>query len=323
MGMDIALIILGIALLLVSGEVIVKYASLFANSMGISTLVVGLTVVAFGTSTPELAVNILAAMRGSGGVSFGNIVGSNIANIGLVVGVSAILTTLHIEANIVRKEMARMIFVTAVFTALVLMGGQHVIGRVDGAILLALFCTYLYLMYKESTKEEEEHPPANKSSGRHKKKKPGQRAALYVFLTFAGLAGLWIGGDITVDAAVSLARRLEVSDAVIGLSVVAIGTSLPELVVSINATLKGNTSLAIGNIVGSNIFNLLLVAGASSFITPFGIPGGGILDLIVMGAFSAALMFFAWTHRFCIKRWEGFALLAGYVTYVGLRLYHG
>ena len=318
MSMDIALIIFGIALLLVSGEVIVKYASLFADSLGISTLVVGLTVVAFGTSTPELAVNILAALRGSGGVSFGNIVGSNIANIGLVVGISAILTTLHIEAAIVKKEMPRMLFVTAAFTALVLLGGQHVIGRVDGAILLVLFGTYLYLMYKEATKGEKH--PAENSAVRHKKEALGQRAALYVFLTFAGLAGLWAGGSITVEAAVSLARRLDISDAVIGLSVVAVGTSLPELVVSVNATLKGNTSLAIGNIVGSNIFNLLLVAGASSFISPFGIPGGGILDLMVMVAFSLILILFAWTHNFRIKRWEGGLLLAAYVSYIVLRV---
>ena len=319
MLLDIVAISAGIALLLISGEVIVKYASLFADSMGISTLVVGLTVVAFGTSTPELAVNILAALRGSGGVSFGNIVGSNIANIGLVVGISAILTTLHIEAAIVKKEMPRMIFVTAAFTALVLMGGQRVIGRVDGAILLVLFGAYLYLMYKESTKDES-HLPAENRAVRHKKEALGQRAALYVFLTFAGLGGLWAGGDITVDAAVSLARKLDVSDAVIGLSVVAVGTSLPELVVSVNATLKGNTSLAIGNIVGSNIFNLLLVAGASSFITPFGIPNGGILDLMVMVAFSLILMLFAWTHGCRIKRWEGGLLLAAYVSYIVLRV---
>ena len=123
-----------------------------------------------------------------------------------------------------------------------------------------------------------------------------------------------------MDAAVSLARRLEVSDAVIGLSVVAVGTSLPELVVSVNATLKGNTSLAIGNIVGSNIFNLLLVAGASSFISPFGIPNGGILDLMVMVAFSLAFILFAWTHGCRIKRWEGALLLAAYVSYIVLRV---
>ncbi len=325
MVLDILAISAGIALLLVSGEVIVKYASLLAENLGISALVVGLTVVAFGTSAPELAVNILAALRGSGGVSFGNIVGSNIANIGLVVGVSAVLTTLHIEAGIVKKEMPRMLFVTAAFTALVLMGSQHVIGRMDGAILLALFAIYLYLMYKEATKGEEQHP-VNKSSAKpvedkHEKKKTGQRAALYVLLTFAGLAGLWAGGAITVEAAISLARKLDVSDAVIGLSVVAIGTSLPELVVSVNATLKGNTSLAIGNIVGSNIFNLLLVGGASSFISPFGVPAGGGIDLLVMGAFSVILIFFSWTHCFCIKRWEGFLLLAAYVSYIVFRVF--
>ncbi len=324
---DILAISAGIALLLVSGEVIVKYASLLADRLGISALVVGLTVVAFGTSAPELAVNILAALKGNGGVSFGNIVGSNIANIGLVVGISAILTTLHIEANIVKKEMARMLFVTAAFTALVLMGSQRVIGRMDGAILLALFGGYLYLMYRETTKEVEPHP-AKKSAAapvadKHKKGKTDQRAVLYTLFTFAGLAGLWAGGAITVEAAVSLARGLEVSEAVIGLSVVAVGTSLPELVVSVNATLKGNTSLAIGNIVGSNIFNLLLVAGASSFITPFGVPAGGGVDLLVMGVFSVILMYFSWTHRFCIKRWEGIVLLAGYLIYMGLRFYMG
>ena len=124
---------------------------------------------------------------------------------------------------------------------------------------------------------------------------------------------------MTVEAAVSLARRLEISEAVIGLSVVAIGTSMPELVVSVNATIKGNTSLAIGNIVGSNIFNLLLVAGASSFIAPFAIPKGGTLDLVVMVAFTFILILFAWTHRYCIKRWEGALLLAAYVSYIAFR----
>ena len=316
MGMDIVMIIFGIALLLVSGEVIVKYASLFAKEFGISTFVVGLTIVAFGTSTPELAVNILAALKGNGGVSFGNIVGSNIANIGLVVGVSAILTTLSIEAIVVKKEMTRMLFITIAFIAITLIGGNRVIGRVDGAILLVMFGLYLYLIYRESRNEMSLNMENTRPNKKH-----GKRVGLYALITLAGLAGLWIGGNITVEAAVSLARKLDVSDAIIGLSVVAVGTSLPELVVSVNATLKGNASLAMGNIVGSNIFNLLLVAGASSFVTPFGVPAGGVFDLMVMLGLSLVLMIFAWTHNFKIKRWEGFLLLLAYVSYIVFRVY--
>ena len=161
----------------------------------------------------------------------------------------------------------------------------------------------------------------NGKRNNHRNKKHGQRVGLYALITLAGLAGLWIGGNITVEAAVSLARKLDVSDAIIGLSVVAIGTSLPELVVSVNATLKGNASLAMGNIVGSNIFNLLLVAGASSFVTPFGVPAGGVFDLMVMLGLSLVLMIFAWTHNFKIKRWEGFLLLLAYVSYIVFRVY--
>ena len=283
MAIEILFITLGIALLLCSGEVLVKNVSLLAKSMGVPTLVVGMTVVAFGTSAPELAVNTIAAIEGKSGISFGNIVGSNIANIGLILGCSALARVLVMEPLVIRKDIPMMLLATA------------------------------------ASSGDLSHPFARHAMEHHTEEET--RAILKrSALTAAGFVGLWAGGDMTVSAASNIAESLGVSEAVIGLSVVAVGTSLPEFVVSIIAASRGSTALAIGNVVGSNIFNMLLVMGVCSFIAPIEMPEGGMLDLAVMGAFSLLMLVFATTHHRSILRWEGGLMLLGYVAYISIRV---
>jgi cation:H+ antiporter len=319
MAIEILFITLGIALLLCSGEVLVKNVSLLAKAMGVPTLVVGMTVVAFGTSAPELAVNVLAATQGKSGISFGNIVGSNIANIGLILGCSALARVLVMEPLVIRKDIPMMLVATIVFTALGLALNPGVFGRAEAGVLLVLFCAYLVVMYIEASSGDPSHPFARHAIEHHTEE---ETRALWKYsaLTAVGLVGIWAGGDMTVNAASKIAESLGVPEAIIGLSVVAVGTSLPELVVSVIAATRGSTALAIGNVVGSNIFNLLLVMSACSIIAPVEVPEGGVLDLAVMGAFSVLMLIFATTHRRSILRWEGGLMLLGYIAYIAYRV---
>jgi len=303
----------GISLLVAGGEILVRHASILAHRAGISTLVVGLTVVAFGTSAPELAVNTMAALKGNGGISFGNIVGSNIANIGLILGIAASARALSISRHVIDVEMPRMIVISVVFSIMAF-GGS--LNRLDGLALLALFAYYIFLMYGESVKGMREQKETSRAS---KHKVANHVLARSAVLVVAGLAALWAGGELTVYAAIALAHSIGVPESVIALSIIAIGTSLPELVVSTIATIKGETSLAIGNIVGSNIFNLLLVGGVSSSIAPFEVPTDGGIDLAVMLVLSVTLIIMSKTHQRRILRTEGLALLVFYALFIAFR----
>lgn len=318
MAIEILYITLGIALLLCSGEVLVKNVSLLAKAAGVSTLVVGMTVVAFGTSAPELAVNLIAAVEGKSGISFGNIVGSNIANIGLILGCSALARVLVMEPLVIRKDIPMTLGATAAFILLGLAWGPGAFGRTESTVLLVLFCAYIAVMYVEASGDPS-HPFTAHPAVHHTEEET--RAMLkYTALTVAGLAGLWAGGDMTVNAASNIAESMGVPEAIIGLSVVAVGTSLPELVVSVIAAAKGSTSLAIGNILGSNIFNMLLVMGACGIVSPVRIPEGGVIDLAVMGGFTVLMLVFATTRR-SILRWEGALMLLGYIAYIAYRVF--
>ena len=259
------LLVPGLLFLLVGGDVLVRGAAGLARSLEISPLVVGLTVVAFGTSMPEFAVNLTATFTGNTSLSFGNIVGSNLANIGLVVGITALVRPIPLERSIVTREIPMMLLATSAVWVMgtdALSGREHAVyDRGDGILLLLLFTVFLYYTVREVQRQRRaNHLLEGAESYTHPQRTSTARGFT---LIGAGLAGLVLGAGWTVDGGIALASSLGVSEEVIGLSVVAIGTSLPELAAGIAATVRGHLDLAIGNVVGSNVFNLLIVLGTS------------------------------------------------------------
>jgi len=322
MLINLLLLALGITLLLGGGEFMVRGAAALAKAVGISPLIIGLTVVAFGTSAPELAVNMIAAVNGNGDISFGNIIGSNIANIGLIIGVTALIKPLEIHSSVITRELPMMLLATA---AAVIMGLDHLLrgtvsfyDRADGLLLLLLFCIFIHYTVSEVLRQRRFHSDALFKEAEELGREDGDdKIGRNIFLTVAGMVALVGGGRLTVDAAVALALAFQVPKVLIGLTLVALGTSLPELVTSVIATYRGQTDIAVGNVVGSNIFNLLFVMGMSSTTKAIPIPASGVLDLLVMAFLSLLLLPFTITHKKRIVRWEGAVLLAIYLAYTG------
>jgi cation:H+ antiporter len=324
---------LGIVILVVGGEFLVRGSASLARSMGISTLVVGLTVVAFGTSAPELAVSVLAAFADSGTLAFGNIFGSNMANIGLIIGLSAVLHPLPIGHVVIRRELPMMLLALA--AALVMafdieLGEQRdAYARGDGLVLLLFFIVFIYYTLGDLGRQRENH--RLKTNGGESADKPhpwtkdvpqsDERGSLLLNLAMiaVGLVGLTYGADLVVHGGVGIARELGVPEVVVGLSLVAIGTSLPELAATLVAVRRNDIALAVGGVVGSNIFNTLLITGAAATIRPMPIPAGGHIDLAATAILSLSLFFVARTHNQRIIRYEGLALLVLWAVYVSAR----
>ncbi len=313
--MDVLYLLSGLILLLIGGDALVRGAAALAHRLGISPLVVGLTVVAFGTSAPELTVNVTAALRGSGGLSFGNVIGSNLANIGLVAGVAALLRPLHIQASVVRRELPMLLLATAVafvfgldsfFTG----GSRSLYERGDGIVLLLLLSVFIYYTAVDVFRQR------RSADGEVGLAPGGWGVPISLALGTAGLVGLLVGARLTVDGAVGIARTAGLSEAVIGLTLVAIGTSLPELAASLVAAWRGQTEIAIGNVIGSNLFNLLLVLGTTATLRPIPVPVGGFADLTVLTALSVLLWVICATRERSIIRAEGALLLTVYVVYL-------
>ncbi len=333
MFVDFLITVAGLIILVIGGDLMVRGASSLARRVGVSPLAIGLTVVAFGTSAPELAVNVTAAWRGAGGMSFGNIFGSNMANIGLVVALTALIRPLEIKSVVIRREMPMMMLAT---TAAVVMGfdlwldGEpSVFTRTDGMVLLLLFTIFMY--YTIADVLEQRQATRGAPYGGDFEDKDTELEALGEFvirertiavslaLTVVGIAMLLIGARLTVLGAADLARAFGVSEAIIGLSLVAVGTSLPELVASIMATIRGQADLAIGNAVGSNVFNLLLVLGITSSIAPVEVPVGGVGDMLVATFLGLLLWAASATQTRTIIRAEAAVLLLLYLSYVSYR----
>jgi cation:H+ antiporter len=319
---DLIWLSLGLLLLMVGGESVVRGATGLARALGVSPLVIGLTVVAFGTSAPELAVNVIAAWEDRVGISFGNIMGSNMANIGLIVGCTAIMQPLLITGVVIAREIPMMLLATAAaivmaFDSLLTSGTQDAIGRGDGLVLLLLFMVFLYYTIGDFVQQRAGNGGTDELTADYGPTQSG--IARNVAITVVGLAALIGGADVTVEAGSSAARALGVPEVIIGLTVLAVGTSLPELVASVAATMRGHAELAIGNVVGSNIFNLLLVAGVTSLIRPIPIPPGGHLDILVVAILSLMLFFVSMTANRRIIRGEAALLLGGYVAYIAWR----
>ncbi|MEW6594288.1 MAG: calcium/sodium antiporter [Thermodesulfobacteriota bacterium] len=319
---NLGLVVLGFAMLLGGAEALVRGASALARLAGVSPLVIGLTVVAFGTSTPEMAVNITASLSGVSEIAFGNIIGSNIANIGLIVGLTALLKPLDIESQIISRELPMLLLASMCGVVLgfdpLLRGTVSLYDRADGLILLLVFTVFLYYTAGDVLRKRRSDALVREASASLSGAGAHSYAPQWVLIV-VGLAGLVFGGRVTVDAASVLALAFGVPQVVVGVTVVAVGTSLPELATSLVATWRGQTDIAVGNVVGSNIFNLLFVAGLSATIAPITIPAEGLADLLVMVVFAVVLMPFALLNNRRIVRREGLVLFLGYAVYVAWR----
>ena len=299
--MNIILLVLGFILLLKGADWFVDGASSIASRFGIPQLIIGLTIVAMGTSLPEAFVSITAALKSNAAITIGNIVGSNILNVGIILGITALIRPLHIQNSTIKYEMPFMILVTFV---LILLGINTTISRLDGIIMWLFFLGYLYYIFKMSKSQMEETEIK-------------QTNPLFIPL---GLVCLMIGSNFAVDAATNIAISLGVSQRFIGLTIVALGTSLPELVTSVTAAKKGNADIAIGNIIGSNIFNILFVVGSSALITPVPFEPNFIIDSFVAILIGLVLYICTKKTRVLDKK-AGILLLITYSIYFIYLLY--
>jgi cation:H+ antiporter len=304
----------GLIALILGAELLVRGASKLALSFGISPLVVGLTVVAFGTSSPELAVSVQSAWTGKVDIALGNAVGSNIFNVLFILGLSALIAPLVVHQQLIRQEVPVMIGVSLLLWALAADGG---IGRMDGLFLVSLLLAYTFLVIRQSRRESaaireeyaESMPDGGKAWDRH--------WSIQIVLVLAGLVLLVMGSNWLVEAAVTLARKMGMSELVVGLTIVAAGTSLPEVATSILAAIRGQRDIAVGNVVGSNIFNVLAVLGISASIAPHDLAVAASMlafDLPVMVAVMGACLPIFFTGNL-IARWEGALFLAYYAAY--------
>ena len=309
----VLLFIAGGVLLIGGAELLVRGASRLAIAAGISPLVVGLTVVAFGTSSPELAVTVGSAYAGEADVALGNVVGSNIFNVLFILGVSALIAPLVVARQLVRLDVPLMIAASVLVLILGLDGG---IGRLDGLLLFAGIVAYTVFLIRQSRRETAS-VTAEHDGPVGEEEPPRTSTPRNVGLVGVGLGLLVVGAQLLVDAAVTAATALGVSELVIGLTVVAAGTSLPEVATSILASVRGERDIAVGNVVGSNLFNLLAVLGLGSLVAPDGVPvppGALGFDIPVMIAVAIATLPIFFTG-YTISRWEGAVFLAYYVAY--------
>ncbi|SRR5690606_1814873 len=306
----------GLLGLYLGAEWLVRGAARLARSLGVSPLVIGLTVVAFGTSSPELVVSGLASFRGQTDVAVGNVIGSNILNVALILGIAALIHPLRVEARLVAREVPIMILTSLAVAALAL-GGM--VGRLEGVGLVAALITYVIYLIRSSRRESAAVQAEFEEFEVERALEPyGESRLRGVFLVVVGLASLMGGGQLLVGAATHFARALGVSELTIGLTIVAIGTSLPELATSVVSAIRREADIALGNIVGSNIFNLLGILGVAAVIRPLTFSRDVLLiDMPIMLAFSIALLPLAWT-RMRLDRWEGALLVTGYVAFTML-----
>lgn len=300
----------GLALLWFGGEGLVRASAALGIRFGLTPLVVGLTIVAFATSAPELAVSLAAAFRDSPGLAVGNVVGSNICNITLVLGVTALIGRPRLKGQLAPRDTVVLVLATLAIPLLLLIDGQ--LGRVEGSVLVVAIVTYVTLTVRDA---QAGRYPATFAAETPSAAKPEVSILLNVLIGAASLAMLILGSDLFVRAAVEIALALGISSALVGLSAAALGTSLPELATSIVAARRGQPELAAGNLIGSNIFNLLLILGATSLVRPLVPNGIGPVDLGVMVTTSlVALAVMLVKPR--IGRLEGTVLLACYAGYI-------
>ena len=308
--LSIILLVVGFVLLIKGADLFVDGSSNVAKALGIPSLIIGLTIVAFGTSAPEAAVSVTASLKGMNDISLGNVVGSNICNLLLVLGFSGLGGCLTAKKKIITRD-----FVYAIFSSIVMLilsygfffgkitSKTAIIDREDGLILLCFLWIYLYALISDAIKSAK------------KKEEKGEFKIIDVGFIILGLAGIIIGGQLVVDNATNIAKMLHVSQDVIALTVVAIGTSLPELVTSAIAARKGESDIAIGNVVGSNIFNIFFILGISSVISPITYGFNSFVDIVIM-FISSVMVYLLTLKNFRIGNKKGLILLASYAMYL-------
>lgn len=297
----VVLLALGFIMLIKGADWFVDGSAGIAARFGIPQLVIGLTIVAMGTSAPEAAVSITAAMSGNAGITIGNVIGSNILNVLLILGITAVIISVPVQHSTVKWEIPFMLVVTVVLAVLGMSDGS--ISRLEGVILWALFIVYLLYLLRMAKnngndEEEEKHLPLWKQ----------------LLMLVIGIAGIVWGSDLTVDNATVIAEALGMDDRLIGLTIVAFGTSLPELVTSVTAARKGKADIAIGNIVGSNVFNILFVVGTTALITPVVFKAGFLIDSAV-ALVAGLILWFGVMKDHRLKRPVGLVMLAAYAAY--------
>ena len=298
---QILLLVIGFTMLVKGADRFVDGSAGIAKKLGIPQLVIGLTIVAMGTSAPEAAVSINASVKGNAGIAIGNVVGSNILNILIILGISAVLATMAIQKSTLKYEIPYMIFVTVVLIVLG-MSGEYV-TRIEGVILWVLFLVYLAYLFKLAKQGADEDSTEDRPAWK-----------LCISMILGGVIVVW-GSDITVDSATAIAQMIGLSERFIGLTIVALGTSLPELVTSVVAARKGNADIAIGNIVGSNIFNILFVIGTASIIAPVMYESVFLIDGIIAVLAGVLLWISVIKTRSLRKPW-GIVYLVCYGAYL-------
>ena len=304
----------GLVYLSLSADLLVKGAGRLASSLGVSTFVVGATIVAYGTSLPEFVVSVIASIKGSGSIALGNVIGSNLINTGLILGIAALLSPLIIDRELIEKlkkvEIPFLVLLTVLVAA---MSFGLMIGAWQGIVLLALFAAYLMLSLRTELGQREKRNNGQKASG---SKTPAGKLSAYAGATVIGLAGLSIAAWFMVESAITLARMLGVTERFIGLTIVAFGTSLPELAAAVSAAKQKHVEMALGNLIGSNLFNLALILGTAAAIRPIALePTGKYIDFgfLILNAGMATVFLLSGKR---VGRVEGIALIATYAVFV-------
>lgn len=316
------LFIAGIILLIKGADYLVEGSSSLAKKFGMPTLVIGLTIVAFGTSMPELVVNVVSALRGASDIAFGNVIGSNIANIFLVLGITAFIHPIRVQHSTVWKEVPfslLAVFVLLVFSNIFYTDGIQInsLLRSEGIIMIFFLIIFGYYVYSLA-QQNKSHLEDNKIEVKIYKK------TTTTAMIIGGLVGLYFGGEWTVGGAVAIAKLFNLSEFFISATIIAIGTSLPELVTCVIAARKGDSDLVVGNVVGSNIFNIFWILGVTSIIAPLTFPASATFDLLALVVATVLLFLFMFVgKKHHIDRWQGIFFLILYVTYIGVLIYRG
>ncbi len=318
MVLSFVFLIIGFVLLVKGADVFVDGSSGIARFLKIPSIVIGLTIVALGTSAPEAAVSIIAGVNGSNDIAVGNVIGSNMFNLLGVLGISALISPVRVDVEIVKKQFPFMLAATGVLALAsfdVFFGSAetNTISRGEAFILLIMMCIFLYSVVNFALSSRKEN-----ADSEDKDEKPKKLWKCILF-TILGLAGIIVGGQFVVDCATRIATGFGMSETLVGLTIVAVGTSLPELVTSIVAARKGESDIAIGNVVGSNVFNILFVLAASAAITPMNINAQGLVDLLILAAVSVLSYIFCFTKK-TISRVEGGILVAMYAGYMAFAI---
>ncbi len=317
MVLSFVFLLVGFVLLIKGADFFVDGSSGIAKLLKIPSIVIGLTIVAFGTSAPEAAVSIIAGINGSNDIAVGNVIGSNMFNLLGVLGISAIIKPICVDSQIIKKEFPFMIISSAVlalaaFDAALGSGDVNVISRNEAFTLLILMGIFVYSIVTSALRSRKENGTETADS---EESAPKRSLLKSVIFTVGGLAGIIVGGQFVVDSATEIATGFGMSETLVGLTIVAVGTSLPELVTSIVAARKGESDIAVGNVVGSNIFNILFVLAVSAAITPMNINSQGLYDLLILMAISILAYFFCVTKK-KVNRVEGAILVLMYAAYM-------